>query len=130
MIKAYDFLRYRSSAVVTLCRAKSVRVLNTQHRAMTFAMALLFFLSSSETAVAQIATAGRKHYFPPEQISVMPVVFTPKGEKTPDTQLDAIVMRHLKWTQRRYGQLLGTTFEIENKVRRFRRRIHVAIGTS
>ncbi len=84
------------------------------------AFALLLIFGFSETTMAQKATASRKHYFPPEQISVMPVVFTPKGEKTPDRELDAVVLRHLKWTQRRYGELLGTTFEIENNVRRVR----------
>ena len=63
---------------------------------------------------------SRKHYFPPERVSVMPVVFTPKGEKTPGRELNAPILRHLQWTQRRYGELLGTTFEIEDKVRRFR----------
>ena len=84
------------------------------------AVTLLLIFCFSETASAQKAAASRKHYFPPEHISVMPVVFTPKGEKTPDRELDAVVLRHLKWTQRRYGELLGTTFEIENKVRRVR----------
>ena len=84
------------------------------------AFALLLIFGFSETTMAQKATASRKHYFPPEQISVMPVVFTPKGEKTPDRELDAVVLRRLKWTQRRYGELLGTTFEIENNVRRVR----------
>jgi len=63
---------------------------------------------------------NRKHYFPPERVSVLPVVLTPKGEKAPRKELDSIVLRHLKWTQRRYGELLGTTFEIEDKVRRVR----------
>ena len=84
------------------------------------ASALLLIFGFSETTMAQKATASRKHYFPPEHISVMPVVFTPKGEKTLGRDLDAVVLRHLKWTQRRYGELLGTTFEIENKVRRVR----------
>jgi hypothetical protein len=84
------------------------------------AVTLLLIFCFSETASAQKPAASRKHYFPPEHISVMPVVFTPKGEKTPDRELDAVVLRHLKWTQRRYGELLGTTFEIENKVRRVR----------
>ena len=84
------------------------------------AFALLLIFSFSEMALAQKAAATRKHYFPSEHISVMPVVFAPKGEKTPDRELDAVVLRHLKWTQRRYGELLGTTFEIENEVRRVR----------
>jgi hypothetical protein len=84
------------------------------------AVTLLLIFCFSETASAQKAAASRNHYFPPEHISVMPVVFTPKGEKTPDRELDAVVLRHLKWTQRRYGELLGTTYEIENKVRRVR----------
>lgn len=50
----------------------------------------------------------------------MPVIFTPKAESVPKKDLDAIILRHLKWTQRRYGELLGTTFEIEEKVQRVR----------
>lgn len=50
----------------------------------------------------------------------MPVVFTSKGEKTPGKELDSIVLWHLQWTQRPYGELPGTTFNVEHKVRRAR----------
>ena len=82
---------------------------------------LLLTLCVSDTAWAQKTAAGKneaKHYFPPERLSVMPVIFTPKGESVPKKDLDAVILRHLKWTQRRYGELLGTTFEIEDKVQR------------
>ncbi len=61
-----------------------------------------------------------KPYFPPERISVQPVIFCPTDESFPPRSLDAIVMKHLKWTQRRYGELLGTSFEIEETVKRIR----------
>jgi hypothetical protein len=63
--------------------------------ALIMALSSLILLCSDETASAQKAAARRKHYFPPERVSVMPVVFTPKGEKTPDRDLDAFVLRHL-----------------------------------
>ena len=100
--------------------SRTQRVFIILRPALILALSSLILLCSDQTASAQKAAASRKHYFPPERVSVMPVVFTPKGEKTPDRDLDAVVLRHLKWTQRRYGELLGTTFEIENKVRRVR----------
>ena len=45
----------------------------------------------SESAWAQNSLEkNRKHYFPPERVSVLPVVFTPKGEKAPRKELDGV----------------------------------------
>lgn len=93
------------------------------HRNLHGVVILLLTLCFSDSAWAQKTDAGKngtKHYFPPERLSVMPVIFTPKDESVPKKDLDTVILRHLKWTQRRYGELLGTTFEIENKVQRVR----------
>jgi hypothetical protein len=95
--------------------------LHTMRRSLAAVSVLAWAFICSESAWAQNSLEkNRKHYFPPERVSVLPVVFTPKGEKAPRKELDGIVLRHLKWTQRRYGELLGTTFEIEDKIRRVR----------
>lgn len=57
----------------------------------------------------------RASYLPPEKVSVLPIIHVPRGVSAPERVLASNVSRHLKWTQRRYGELLGTTFEIADE---------------
>ena len=77
-------------------------------------------LLTAGTCFAQ-KNLGRAAYIPPKKVSVMPIIHVPKDVPAPDDQLATLVARHLKWTQQRYGELLGTTFEIaEEKPRLYR----------
>jgi hypothetical protein len=51
---------------------------------------------------------------PPRAISVLPVFFVPSGQPSPSQDESKRLMRHLKWSQTRYRELLGqkTTFAI------------------
>jgi hypothetical protein len=60
---------------------------------------------------------------PPRAISVLPVFFVPTGQPSPSPDQSKRIMRHLKWSQTRYRELLGqkTTFAIaEQKPRVYR----------
>ncbi len=59
--------------------------------------------------------AERKHYYPPEKISVLPILHVPKDSPEPDPELAKNIFRHVEWAQRRYSELLGTTFQIARK---------------
>ncbi|MEO1982504.1 MAG: hypothetical protein ABGZ24_18500, partial [Fuerstiella sp.] len=54
----------------------------------------------------------RKPYFPPQKVSVLPILHVPKGLPAPDPALARMIYRHVQWSQRRYQELLGTTFKI------------------
>jgi hypothetical protein len=54
-------------------------------------------------------------YKPPKQVDVLPVFLVPRGEKPPGKEESILLMRHLEWSQKRYRELLGTTFEIAQK---------------
>ena len=56
--------------------------------------------------------AKRKPYFPPQTVSVLPILHVPKDSPDPDPELARKIYRHVEWTQRRYKELLGTTFQI------------------
>ncbi len=52
-------------------------------------------------------------YAVPDKIQVMPVLFVPRDEPVPPLADQQMILRHLAWTQQRYGELLGgDTFEI------------------
>jgi hypothetical protein len=60
---------------------------------------------------------------PARAISVLPVFFVPTGQQAPSQDQSKRLMRHLKWSQTRYRELLGhgTTFAIaEQKPRVYR----------
>ena len=72
-------------------------------------------LCCSSLLIAQVTfgqDADRKHYFPPKKISVLPILHVPKDSLEPDPELAKTIYRHVEWAQRRYKELLGTTFEI------------------
>jgi len=50
--------------------------------------------------------ADAADYLPPALVKVQPVFFVPKGEKPPTEEQSANFLRHLKWTQTRYKELL------------------------
>jgi hypothetical protein len=58
--------------------------------------------------------AAEQPALPPRTISVLPVFFVPTGQPSPSQDLSKRLMRHLKWAQTRYRELLGhgTTFAI------------------
>ena len=72
---------------------------------------LLFFgLLCSFAASARGEEVG---YALPDKIQVMPILFVPRDEPVPPLADQQTILRHLAWTQERYGQLLGgDTFEI------------------
>jgi hypothetical protein len=76
-----------------------------------FSIRLLLIVAVTQPAFAQ-PPEERKPYFPPEKVSVMPILHVPKGLPAPDRTLAPIIYRHIKWAQERYQELLGTTFEI------------------
>ena len=51
------------------------------------------------------------------QVQVLPVFFVPKGQAKPTAKETALLQRHLKWSQRRYREMLNgeSTFEIAGK---------------
>ncbi|MCY2989316.1 MAG: hypothetical protein NTY19_15785 [Planctomycetota bacterium] len=64
------------------------------------------------------ASAGDLDVALPERVSVMPVFFIPKGEIAPTKEQKLRFTAHLKWTQKRYRELLGDrdTFQIAKEV--------------
>lgn len=66
-----------------------------------------------------------KPYLPPDSISVLPILHVPKGVELPDARLRSLIDQHVKWSQTRYRELLGTTFTIESKTRVFKGRYTV-----
>jgi hypothetical protein len=51
--------------------------------------------------------AAADDYRPPARVAVQPVFFVPKGEKPPSDQQSQNLLRHLRWAQSRYTELLG-----------------------
>lgn len=50
---------------------------------------------------------------PPEKVALLPVFFVPRGEEPPAPDQCERLMKHLKWSQRRYAALLrGDTFRL------------------
>lgn len=51
---------------------------------------------------------------PPQQVDVLPVFFVPQGEPLPAKEQKARLMKHLRWAQDRYQEMLGgrDTFRI------------------
>lgn len=97
--------------------AKSILGISTMNRAFQnsiFAFAVLVGAALLSTASAQSPQAAtqRKPYFPPEKVSVLPILHVPHGVAAPSDAVAKMVYRHVKWSQERYQQLLGTTFEI------------------
>jgi hypothetical protein len=67
--------------------------------------------------------AAEQEAAPPRAVSVLPVFFVPAGQQSPSQDQLKRLMRHLKWSQTRYRELLGhgTTFAIaEQKPRVYR----------
>jgi hypothetical protein len=59
----------------------------------------------------------------PDRVSVLPVFYVPSDQDLPTADQMATVMRHVRWSQQRYGELLpaGITFSIgENDPRVYR----------
>ena len=49
----------------------------------------------------------------PDRVKVMPVIFVPSGETDLGKNEQALFLKHLEWTRKRYGELLdGDTFEL------------------
>lgn len=75
------------------------------------------------TACRHAGMAAEQQAVPPRAISVLPVFFVPTAQPSPSQGQSKRLMRHLKWSQTRYGELLGhqTTFAIaEQKPRVYR----------
>lgn len=74
------------------------------------AICLLIVVFSQPMSSGQ--TPERKFYFPPEKVSVLPILHVPKGLSAPDDSIAKMIYRHVEWSRDRYKELLGTTFEI------------------
>ncbi len=63
---------------------------------------------------ASTLSAQNEAFVTPEKVSVMPVFLLPRGTGTPTARGGELVMRHLKWSQDHYEQILDNrgTFEI------------------
>lgn len=53
------------------------------------------------------SVAGAEDYRAPARVVVKPVFFVPKGEKGPTGRQMELIVRHLKWAQVRYKEMLG-----------------------
>lgn len=62
--------------------------------------------------------ASGADYSLPDRVKVLPVAFVPQGEKDPTPDEQKLFLKHLKWSQERYREMLdGDTFELaESKV--------------
>lgn len=68
-------------------------------------------LLSSSLSAADDTTS--REFTLPEKVSVLPLFMVPRGSRRPTQTEINVLMRHLKWTQQRYKELLGgPTFEI------------------
>lgn len=66
-------------------------------------------------AAAAAAAPGDlpRAYRLPDRVTVLPLFFVPRGEADPSAAQRQRLMRHVRWTQRRYRELLGgVTFEL------------------
>jgi hypothetical protein len=85
---------------------------------------LVFFTALSILATCQnVGMAAEQQASLPRAIRVLPVFFVPTGQQSPSQDQLKRLMRHLKWSQTRYRELLGhgTTFAIaEQKPRVYR----------
>jgi len=63
-----------------------------------------------------LITASRSvlaaEYSLPQKVQVLPVAFIPSDQNGPTDVEQKLFLRHLKWSQERYSELLGTTFEL------------------
>ncbi|MHC4399520.1 MAG: zinc metalloprotease [Planctomycetota bacterium] len=69
------------------------------------------FTRLTEVAVACVvivapATGDAEDYLPPERVEVLPVFFVPKDQPAPNADQRRRLMRHLRWSQDRYSDLL------------------------
>lgn len=65
-------------------------------------------------AAARLAFADG--YQLPERVRVLPVAFVPTGEKPPTADEQQMFLRHIKWSQDRYREMLdGDTFDVAGK---------------
>lgn len=63
----------------------------------------------------------------PDKVSVLPVFVIPKGERPPTNVDKLLLMKHLKWSQQRYREMLGNrdTFQFEPKPDVFRSKFSI-----
>ncbi len=69
--------------------------------------------AAPETAPGPAAADRSLDKTPPARVQVLPVFFVPKGQQPPTESQVELVTQHLRWAQKRYGELLGgDTFAI------------------
>ena len=73
-------------------------------------------MSSRIALIAMIVLACRvaaaAEYSLPERIRVLPIAFVPKNERPPAADEQQQFLRHIKWSQERYRELLDDSFEL------------------
>ena len=59
---------------------------------------------------------------PPEKVIVLPMFVVAAGQKQPSSDEKRLLMKHLRWSQKRYREMLGnrSTFEFETKPKIFK----------
>lgn len=75
------------------------------------------FLSVLVVVGVLSTTALGQNVVPPRHVEVLPIFFIPKGELAPTPQQSEKLLRHLKWSQTRYSELLPgkTTFDVAKR---------------
>ena len=76
-------------------------------------VALVLF-SGEALAARRSRSNDGKLYLPPERVRVLPVFLVPRGEQPPNMRQMVRLMQHVRWAQKRFGEMLGgrDTFEI------------------
>jgi hypothetical protein len=74
-------------------------------------------LASEREAEQDTPLKDNSDILPPERVRVLPLFFVPSDQPLPTTEQKEKIMRHLKWSQKRFAELLqGITFEIVEKM--------------
>lgn len=67
--------------------------------------------------IVSVSTLEGSGYDLPKRVKVLPVAFVPTGEKVPTDDEQKLFLRHIKWSQDRYREMLGgDTFEIDKPI--------------
>ena len=74
---------------------------------------LVVFLTSTRPARSQL-----DEFLPPDRVRLLPICAIPKGEKAPTRSQQLRFMRHIRWSQQRYREMLSDrdTFELAQKM--------------